>query len=104
MVVTVDKKKYWSKPFDITGSAAPATPVAVDNSTATVGLTKTAAQAVTGLQVGIKALGVPLVRNKDFVEIVLPLDFRVPAYIQPNSVTVNGVAAAYVGVRGQNLL
>jgi hypothetical protein len=104
MVVTVDKKKYWSKPFDITGSAAPATPVAVDNSTATVGLTKTAAQAVTGLQVGIKALGVPLVRNKDFVEIVLPLEFRVPAYIQPNSVTVNGVAAAYVGVRGQNLL
>lgn len=104
MVVTVDKKKYWSKPFDITGSAVPATPVAVDNSTATVGLTKTAAQAVTGLQVGIKALGVPLVRNKDFVEIVLPLEFRVPAYIQPNSVTVNGVAAAYVGVRGQNLL
>lgn len=104
LVVTVDKKKYWSKPFDITGMAVPAAPVAVDNSTATVGLTKTAAQAVTGLQVGIKALGMPLEKNKGFVEIVLPLEFRVPAYIQPNSVTVNGVAAAYVGVRGKNVL
>lgn len=34
----------------------------------------------------------------------MPAGFRVPAYIPQNAVTVNGVAANYVGVRGQNLV
>lgn len=101
VTVKVDNKTYRSKSFEITGAAAP---VPVDNSTATVGLTRAMASTPTGLQVGIKGLGVPLTRGQDFLEVVLPAGFRLPAFVPATSVTVNGVAANYVGVRGQNLI
>lgn len=97
----VDGKSYRSKDVQITGVAAPVT---VDNSLATIGLTRATASTPAGLQIGIKGLGAPIVRGQGFIEVVLPAGFRVPAYLPANTVTVNGVAANYVGVRGQNLI
>lgn len=97
----VDNKTYRSESFDITGAVAP---VPVDNTLATVGVTRATASTPSGLQVGIKGLGVSLARGQGFIEVVLPVGFRVPAYLPTTSVTVNGVAPAYVGVRGQNLI
>lgn len=99
----VDGKTYRSKEFQITGAAIP-TPIAVDNSLATIGLTRATAATPAGLSIGIKGLGVAVPRAQGFVEVVLPAGFRVPAYLPANTVTVNGVAANYVGVRGQNLI
>ncbi|MGG4497554.1 copper amine oxidase N-terminal domain-containing protein [Brevibacillus reuszeri] len=99
----VDGKTYRSKDFQITGAATP-TPVTVDNSLATIGLTRATASTPAGLQIGIKGLGVSIPRAQGFVEVVLPVGFRAPAYLPANTVTVNGVAANYVGVRGQNLI
>ncbi|MGG1657907.1 copper amine oxidase N-terminal domain-containing protein [Brevibacillus sp. NRS-1366] len=97
----IDNKSYRSKDIQITGAAAPVT---VDNSLATIGLTRATASTPVGLQIGIKGLGAPIVRGQGFIEVVLPAGFRVPAYLPANAVTVNGVAANYVGVRGQNLV
>lgn len=97
----IDGKSYRSKDVQITGAAAPVT---VDNSLATIGLTRATASTPAGLQIGIKGLGAPIVRGQGFIEVVLPAGFRVPAYLPANTVTVNGVAANYVGVRGQNLI
>lgn len=101
VVVKVDGKTYRSNKIEIGGGVVN---VPVDNSTATVTLTRATASTPTGLQVGIKGLGAPLTRGKDFIEIVLPVGFGVPAYVPANTVTVNGVAASYAGVRGQNLV
>lgn len=76
----------------------------VNNSTATIALTSTALGKPTGVNVAIKGLGVGLVKQRDFVELVFPAGYKVPAYIAPANVTVNGVAANYVAVRGQNVL
>lgn len=103
MVVKVDGKTYRSKKFEV-GNAVVVPPVAVDNTTATIALTRATASTPAGLQVGIKGLGLPLTKGKDFIEIVMPTGFRVPAYVPQNAVTVNGVTAQYVGVRGQNLV
>lgn len=97
----IDNKTYKSKDFQITGVTAP---VPVDNTLATIGLTRATASTPAGLQVGIKGIGVPIVRNQGFIEIVFPVGFRVPAYVPANTVTVNGVAANYVGARWQNLI
>lgn len=109
--MTVDGKTITSKPFKITGATytpaptpAPTTPVPVNNATATIGLTNPALNAVTGVNVAIKGVGVPLAKQRDFIELVFPAGYRVPAYITPAAVTVNGVTASYVGVRGQNVL
>lgn len=101
LTAKVDGKTYRSKNFEITGISAP---VAVDNTAATIGLTRATASTPTGVQIAIKALGAPITRTQGFIEVVLPAGFRVPAYIPATSVTVNGVAANYVGVRGQNLI
>ncbi|RNB56210.1 copper amine oxidase N-terminal domain-containing protein [Brevibacillus gelatini] len=97
----IDNKTYKSKDFQIINAPAP---VAVDNTLATIGLTRATAATPSGLQVGIKGLGAPITRNQGFIEIVFPVGFRVPAYVPANTVTVNGVAANYVGARGQNLI
>ncbi|MGG4447789.1 copper amine oxidase N-terminal domain-containing protein [Brevibacillus sp. HB1.2] len=97
----IDNKSYKSKEFQITGMTPP---VAVDNALATVGLTRATASTPAGISIGIKAMGAPIVRNQGFIEVVLPVGFRVPAYLPANTVTVNGVAASFVGVRGQNLI
>ncbi|HBZ82524.1 MULTISPECIES: copper amine oxidase N-terminal domain-containing protein [Brevibacillus] len=97
----VDNKTYKSKDFQISGVVAP---VPVDNTQATIGLTRATASTPAGLQIGIKALGAPIVRSQGFIEVVLPVGFKVPAYVPTNTVTVNGVAANYVGARGQNLI
>lgn len=101
LTAKVDNKTYRSKSFEISGTS---TPVAVDNTAATIGLTRATASTPTGLQIAIKGLGAPIVRSQGFFEIVLPAGFRVPAYIPANNVTVNGTAVNYVGVRGQNLI
>ncbi|MGN7471439.1 copper amine oxidase N-terminal domain-containing protein [Brevibacillus sp. SAFN-007a] len=97
----IDNKTYKSKDFQIIGVTAP---VPVDNTQATLGLTRATAATPAGLQVGIKGIGVPIVRNQGFIEVVFPAGFRVPAYVPANTVTVNGVTANYVGARGQNLI
>ncbi|MFY0543224.1 copper amine oxidase N-terminal domain-containing protein [Brevibacillus sp. H7] len=107
--MTVDGKTITSKSFKITGATytpptTPATPVPVDNSTATIGLTNPALNTATGVNVAIKGVSVPLVKQRDFIELVFPVGYRVPAYITPANVTVNGVMANYVAVRGQNVL
>ncbi|WJQ81762.1 copper amine oxidase N-terminal domain-containing protein [Brevibacillus brevis] len=97
----IDNKTYKSKEFQVSGVTPP---VAVDNTLATVGLTRATASTPAGISIGIKAMGAPIVRNQGFIEVVLPVGFRVPAYLPANTVTVNGVAANFVGVRGQNLI
>ncbi|NQF17429.1 copper amine oxidase N-terminal domain-containing protein [Brevibacillus sp. HB1.3] len=97
----IDNKTYKSKEFQVSGVTPP---VAVDNTLATVGLTRATASTPAGISIGIKAMGAPIVRNQGFIEVVLPVGFRVPAYLPANTVTVNGVAASFVGVRGQNLI
>ncbi|MFD2370166.1 copper amine oxidase N-terminal domain-containing protein [Brevibacillus sp. GCM10020057] len=101
LTAKVDGRTYRSKSFEITGSAVP---VAVDNTAATIGLTRATASTPTGIQIAIKGLGAPITRGQGFFEVVLPAGFRIPAYIPSTSVTVNGTAANYVGVRGQNLI
>lgn len=101
VTVKVDNKSYRSKSFEITGAVAP---IPVDNSSATLSLTKATASTPTGLQIGIRGLGLPITRGQGFIELVIPAGFRIPAYVPSTAVTVNGVAAAYVGVRGQNLI
>lgn len=117
--MTVDGKSLTSKSFSITGSSVnplpptptnpttpttPTVPAPVNNSTATIGLTNTALGKPTGVNISIKGLGVGLAKQRDFIELVFPAGYRVPAYIAPANITVNGVAANYVAVRGQNVL
>ncbi|MFD2371860.1 copper amine oxidase N-terminal domain-containing protein [Brevibacillus sp. GCM10020057] len=113
---TVDGKTITSKAFSIGGGTvtpttpttpAPSTPTpgqVVNNSTATITLTNTALGQTTGVNVAIKGLGVGLAKQRDFIELVFPAGYKVPAYIAPTSISVNGVAANYVAVRGQNVL
>lgn len=79
-------------------------PVVVNNSTATVGLTKSALNATTGINIGIAGLGTPIVQNTDFIEVVMPVGFRVPTILNAAAVKVNGVQPSFVATRGQNLL
>lgn len=115
--VTAAGRTLESKSFTIGGSVVNPTPNpaptptptptpnnTVNNSTATIALTSTALGKPTGVNVAIKGLGVGLVKQRDFVELVFPAGYKVPAYIAPANVTVNGVAANYVAVRGQNVL
>ncbi|KQL49208.1 copper amine oxidase [Brevibacillus choshinensis] len=114
---TVANKTITSKSFSIGGSTVnpttPTTPTSpttptptpgVNNSTATITLTNTALNQATGVNVAIKGLGVGLAKQRDFIELVFPAGYRVPAYIAPANISVNGVAANYVAVRGQNVL
>ncbi|MGI6185495.1 MAG: copper amine oxidase N-terminal domain-containing protein, partial [Brevibacillus sp.] len=110
--MTVNGKTITSKPFTISGTGstttnptpATGTPAQVNNSTSTISLTNTAVGAATGINIAIKGVSMPLYKQRDFIEIVFPAGYRVPAYIAPANVTVNGVAANFVAVRGQNVL
>ncbi|TKI55915.1 copper amine oxidase N-terminal domain-containing protein [Brevibacillus antibioticus] len=112
---TVSGRTLESKSFSIGGSSVnptptnPTTPVPVpntgtNNSTATIALTQNALGKQTGVNVAIKGLGVGLQKQRDFVEIVFPVGYKVPAYIAPANISVNGVGANFVAVRGQNVL
>ncbi|MCM3557479.1 copper amine oxidase N-terminal domain-containing protein [Brevibacillus borstelensis] len=115
--MTVDGKTATSKTFRINGAGAvtptptptptpttPGTTAPANNSTATITLTNTAVGKQTGVNIAVKAFGAPLVKQRDFIEVVFPVGYKVPAYIAPASVSVNGVAASFVAVRGQNVL
>ncbi|WP_103105328.1 copper amine oxidase N-terminal domain-containing protein [Brevibacillus reuszeri] len=118
---SIDGKTLESKSFTIGGSSVNPTPTnptsptnptnpttpnpnVVNNSTATIGLTSNALGKPTGVNIAIKGLGVGLMKQRDFVELVFPAGYKVPAYIAPANVSVNGVGANYVAVRGQNVL
>lgn len=109
---TVSGRTLESKSFNVGGSSVnpnPTNPVpvpntAVNNSTATIGLTQNAVGKQTGVNVAIKSLGVGLQKQRDFIEIVFPVGYKVPAYIAPSNISVNGVASNFVAVRGQNVL
>ncbi|ATO51074.1 stalk domain-containing protein [Brevibacillus laterosporus] len=108
---------YRSKSFSVTaGGVTPTNPtnptsptnptvpvIPANNSTATVSLSKPNPNAITGMTVGIKALGVGL-STADYIEVVMPTSFRVPTTIPTTAVTVNGTYPSYVGTRGQNLV
>lgn len=118
----VDGRTATSKDFTVSGSAAypaPATPTsptapaapqtgtpaAVNtNNTSTVTLGTTAMGVATGVTVSIKNTGAALTRQRDFIELVFPVGYTVPAYIAPANISVNGTAAHFVAVRGQNVL
>lgn len=107
--MTVDGRTISSRPFAIDPpSATAAQPVqpqnVANNSTAIISLGTTEPGQATGVTVSIKALGAPLAKQRDFIELVFPTAFRVPPYIAPEHVTVNGATADYVAVRGQNVL
>lgn len=117
MKATAAGKTVTSKSFEITGTSVtpttpttptipttPTNPTPVNNMTATVGLTKSTLNTPTGLSVGIKGLGMPLVKNRDFLEVSLPSGFRVPAYVNAAAVSVNGSIPSFVTTRGQNLV
>ncbi|ERM18588.1 stalk domain-containing protein [Brevibacillus halotolerans] len=99
--VTPTNPTYPTNPTNPTNPTP--TPVPVNNSTATVKLSKPNPNAISGMTVGIKALGVGLNTN-DFIEVAMPTSFRVPTTIATNAVTVNGAYPSYVGTRGQNLV
>ncbi|MFS0554042.1 stalk domain-containing protein [Brevibacillus sp. 179-C9.3 HS] len=112
---TVSGRTLESKSFSIGGSSVNPTPTnptttvpvpntATNNSTATIALTQNAVGKQTGVNVAIKGLGVGLQKQRDFIEVVFPVGYKVPAYIAPNNISVNGVAANFVAVRGQNVL
>lgn len=92
---------YPTNPTNPTNPTVPVIPA--NNSTATVALSKPNPNAITGMTVGIKALGVGLSTN-DYIEVVMPTTFRVPTTIPTTAVTVNGTYPSYVGTRGQNLV
>lgn len=108
---------YRSKSFTVSGTSVTPTnptnptyptnptptPVPVNNSAATVKLSKPNPNAISGMTVGIKALGVGLSTN-DYIEVAMPTTFRVPTTIPTNAVTVNGAYPSFVGTRGQNLV
>lgn len=118
LVARMADKTIKSEKFSITGTGTvtptnptiPGTvtptpaPVPVNNSTATIGLTKSALNTPTGINVGIKGLGVPLVKNRDFLEVVMPVGFRVPTFINAAAVKVNGIQPSFVAARGLNLI
>lgn len=93
-----------TNPTTPTTPTTPETPVVANNSTATVGLTKSALNTTTGINIGIKAFGLPVAANTDFIEVVLPVGFRVPTILNAAAIKVNGVQPSYVASRGQNLL
>ncbi|ASJ53334.1 copper amine oxidase [Brevibacillus formosus] len=115
---TVSGRTLESKAFSVGGSSVnptptnptnPTNPVPVpntgtNNSTATIALTQNALGKQTGVNVAIKGLGVGLQKQRDFIEIVFPVGYKVPAYIAPANISVNGVGANFVAVRGQNVL
>ncbi|ATF12923.1 copper amine oxidase N-terminal domain-containing protein [Brevibacillus sp. HB1.2] len=112
---TVSGRTLESKSFSIGGSSVnptptnPTTPIPVpntttNNSTATIALTQNALGKQTGVNVAIKGLGVGLQKQRDFIEIVFPVGYKVPAYIAPANISVNGAGANFVAVRGQNVL
>ncbi|AIG26051.1 copper amine oxidase N-terminal domain-containing protein [Brevibacillus laterosporus] len=92
---------YPTNPTNPTNPTVPVVPA--NNSTATVALSKPNPNAITGMTVGIKALGVGL-STSDYIEVVMPTTFRVPTTIPTTAVTVNGTYPSYVGTRGQNLV
>ncbi|QDX93507.1 DUF2808 domain-containing protein [Brevibacillus laterosporus] len=105
---------YRSKSFSVSGSSVTPTnptnpttptptPVPVNNSAATVSLSKPNPNAISGMTVGIKALGVGL-STADYIEVVMPTSFRVPTTIPTNAITINGSYPSFVGTRGQNLV
>ncbi|RAP30508.1 hypothetical protein C2W64_01704 [Brevibacillus laterosporus] len=105
---------YRSKSFIVSGSSVTPTnptnpttptptPVPVNNSAATVSLSKPNPNAISGMTVGIKALGVGL-STADYIEVVMPTSFRVPTTIPTNAITINGSYPSFVGTRGQNLV
>ena len=106
--MTVDGRSITSKSFDVVAADSASQPVqtpgAVDNSTAIISLGSTGLGQQTSFTVSIRALGAPLAKQQDFIELVFPKEFRVPAYIAPSHITINGIAADYVSVRGQNVL
>ncbi|QOT00739.1 DUF2808 domain-containing protein [Brevibacterium sp. JNUCC-42] len=105
---------YRSKSFSVSGSSVTPTnptnpttpiptPVPVNNSAATVSLSKPNPNAISGMTVGIKALGVGL-STADYIEVVMPTSFRFPTTIPTNAITINGSYPSFVGTRGQNLV
>lgn len=105
--MTVDGRSITSDSYEISAATANQpvqTPGLVDNSTAIISLGTTEPGQATGLTVSIRGVGVPLAKQQDFIELVFPKEFRVPAFIATSHVTVNGAAADYVAVRGQNVL
>lgn len=114
IAATVDGKTVTSDSYTITDTStsapaptptptpAPTTPA--NNSTATIALTNTTLQKATGVSINVKALALPVQKNVDFLEVVFPAGYKLPGAVLPSVVTVNGVAASYVGIRGQNLL
>ncbi|UFJ42882.1 copper amine oxidase N-terminal domain-containing protein [Brevibacillus humidisoli] len=93
-----------SKNFSISGTMISVPNGSVDNSTATVTLSKTALNTPTAITVGIKGLAAPLTRGQDFLELAIPAEFAVPTAINASHVKVNGLAPSYVTTRGQNVV
>ncbi|WP_232696218.1 copper amine oxidase N-terminal domain-containing protein [Brevibacillus daliensis] len=107
---------YKSASFNVTGSSVvdpgnpgqvtpPVTPpvtTPANNSAATVSLSKPNPNSFTAVTLGIKALGAQL-NTTDFIEVVMPSNFVVPSTIANTNVTLNGVYARAVVVRGKNL-
>lgn len=102
--VTMANSTFTSKKFSISGSVSNTPTGVVDNSTATISLSKTALNTATGITINIKGVSVPLTRGQSFLELAMPVGFTVPETIQATHVTVNGVTPAYVGTRGQNVV
>jgi len=117
--MSISGKTITSKKFSITGTpivtqpvvttpvvpVTPVTPVVTaDNSQAVVTKTKTGLNQVTGFNIQVKQVGEPLVAGKDYLQVTLPVGFKVPTAIPITNTSVNGVYPNKVVVNGQNIL
>ncbi|MGE5704521.1 MAG: copper amine oxidase N-terminal domain-containing protein [Clostridia bacterium] len=93
-----------TNPVPTTPTTPTPVPVPVNNSTATIGLTKATLNTPTVININIKALGVQVKKNTDYIEVVMPVGFRVLNFINATAVKVNNVQPSFVATRGQNLI
>ncbi|HZG14206.1 MAG TPA: copper amine oxidase N-terminal domain-containing protein [Candidatus Bathyarchaeia archaeon] len=115
--MSVSGKTITSKKFSITGTPivtqppvvtppiVPVTPaVTANNSLAVVTKTKAGLNQVTGFNIQVKQVGEQLVAGKDYLQVTLPVGFKVPTAIPITNASVNGVYPSKVVVSGQNIL
>lgn len=121
--MSVSGKTITSKKFSITGTPVVSTPivtapivptvptspvvtapVVANNSQAVVTKTKSGLNQVTGFNIQVKQVGKQLVAGKDYLQVTLPVGFKVPTAIPITTASVNGVYPSKVVVSGQNIL
>lgn len=123
IAMSVSGKTITSKKFTISGTAVVAptvptgpiyppvptvpttpAPVTANNNLAVVTKTKAGLGQVTGFNIQVKQVAEALAAGKDYLQVSLPVGFKVPPAIPITNTSVNGVYPNKVVVSGQNIL